>query len=73
VPAGTYFALGDNRDNSYDSRFWGPVPAVNVKGRPLFVYWSYPPGGDLRRSGAFGWISDFFAGTRWSRTLLPVR
>jgi signal peptidase I len=73
VPAGTYFALGDNRDNSYDSRFWGPVPAANLKGRPLFVYWSYPPGGALRRSGALGWISAFFSGTRWSRTFLPVR
>ncbi len=73
VRAGTYFAMGDNRDNSYDSRFWGPVPAANLKGRPLFVYWSYPPGGALRRSGVFGGIYDFFAGTRWSRTLLPVR
>jgi signal peptidase I len=73
VPPGTYFALGDNRDNSYDSRFWGPVPAANLKGRPLFVYWSYPPGGAQRHSGAFGWIFDVFAGPRWSRTLLPVR
>ena len=73
VPPETSFALGDNRDNSYDSRFWGPVPAANLKGRPLFVYWSYPPGDTRRRSGAFGRISDFFAGTRWSRTFLPVR
>jgi signal peptidase I len=73
VPAATYFALGDNRDNSYDSRFWGPVPAANLKGRPLFVYWSYPPGEAQRHTGAFGWISAFFTGTRWSRTLLPVR
>ena len=73
VPPETCFALGDNRDNSYDSRFWGPVPAANLKGRPLFVYWSYPPGAALRRSGALGWISDFFASTRWSRTFLPVR
>jgi signal peptidase I len=73
VPPGTYFALGDNRDNSYDSRFWGPVPAANLKGRPLFVYWSYPPDGALRGAGAIGWISSFFQDTRWSRTLLPVR
>jgi signal peptidase I len=73
VPPETCFALGDNRDNSYDSRFWGPVPAANLKGRPLFVYWSYPPGGAARRSGAFGWLADFFASTRWSRTFLPVR
>jgi signal peptidase I len=73
VPAQMYFAMGDNRDNSYDSRFWGPVPAANLKGRPLFVYWSYPPGGGPRRGAAFGRIADFFASTRWSRTLLPVR
>jgi len=73
VPPETYFALGDNRDNSYDSRFWGPVPAANLKGRPLFVYWSYPPGEAQRHSGALGAIASFFTGTRWSRTLLPVR
>lgn len=73
VPPQTYFALGDNRDNSYDSRFWGAVPEANLKGRPLFVYWSYPPGGGPRRGGPLGWIADFFASTRWSRTLLPVR
>ena len=73
VPPETYWAMGDNRDNSYDSRFWGPVPAANLKGRPLVVYWSYPPGGELRRHGAFGWLSDFFASTRWSRTFLTVR
>ena len=73
VPPGTNFAMGDNRDNSYDSRFWGPVPAANLKGRPLFVYWSYPPGEAQRHSGAFGGIAAFFTGTRWSRSLLPVR
>jgi signal peptidase I len=73
VPAQSYFALGDNRDNSYDSRFWGPVPASHLKGRPLVVYWSHPPGGGRRRPGLIAWIGDFFASTRWSRTLLPVR
>ncbi len=72
VPERAYFAMGDNRDNSYDSRFWGPVPAANLKGRPLFVYWSRPPEGG-RGSGAFGWIADFFTGTRWSRTFTAVR
>ncbi len=40
VPEGYYFALGDNRDDSYDSRYWGFVPAENVVGRPLVIYWS---------------------------------
>ena len=72
VPALSIFALGDNRDNSYDSRFWGAVPAANLKGRPLFVYWSHPQGGPSR-GGPLGWIADFFTTTRWSRTFLPVR
>jgi signal peptidase I len=40
VPAGMLFVMGDNRDNSRDSRFWGPVPVRAVKGKAMFVYWS---------------------------------
>ena len=45
VPPDSYFAMGDNRDVSYDSRYWGFIPRKNVIGRPMFIYWSFvtPP------------------------------
>ena len=71
IPPDAYFVMGDNRDDSYDSRFWGPVPAANLKGRALLVYWSFPASETGR--GLTGRIADFFSETRWSRTFLPVR
>jgi signal peptidase I len=59
VPRQHYFVLGDNRDNSLDSRYWGFVPDSLVRGRPLFVYYSYEP--DSRVS--FDWLTRI----RWSR------
>lgn len=73
IPSDSYFAMGDNRDSSYDSRFWGPVPAGYVKGRALFVYWSFPPRGPDDASGPVAWARRLILGTRWSRTLRPVR
>ncbi|HEY6221772.1 MAG TPA: signal peptidase I [Candidatus Eisenbacteria bacterium] len=73
VPPDSYFAMGDNRDTSYDSRFWGPVPAGNIKGRALFVYWSFPPPDAGARSGPLRWARRLIAETRWSRTFRPVR
>jgi len=76
VPQGYLFCMGDNRDNSLDSRFWGFVPEENVVGEPLFVYWSYDaPSRDwtseelasrLRFDASIVW--NFFTKTRWSRT-----
>jgi signal peptidase I len=53
VPPDRYFCMGDNRDYSWDSRFWGPVPAQMIKGRPVFVYWSY--GGETADGNWHGW------------------
>lgn len=74
VPRGMLFAMGDNRDNSSDSRFWGFVPRDYVVGKPLFVYWSYDaPTADLQ-DWSLGHITDvmahFFTKTRWDRTFL---
>jgi len=76
VPQGFLFCMGDNRDNSLDSRFWGFVPEDNVVGEPLFVYWSYDaPSRDwtseeltsrLRFDVSILW--NFFTKTRWART-----
>ena len=77
VPAGKYFAMGDNRDNSLDSRYWGFVPRENIVGRPLLVYWSIamPESGDDhpaladRASSTLHEAIHFFDDTRWRRTL----
>ena len=81
VPDDRYFAMGDNRDVSYDSRYWGFVPRENLIGRPMFIYWSFetPPNEYLETafSQRLGIILHkvihFFDETRWRRTLRFVR
>jgi signal peptidase I len=65
VPPDSYFVMGDNRNNSEDSRYWGFVPRDLVIGRAMFVYWSYD---ESAPASDWGIIGDFFINTRWSRT-----
>lgn len=79
VPANSYFAMGDNRDNSLDSRFWGFVPRENIIGKPLFIYWSYDApteklaNGNLDPEHLFDIATHFFSKTRWNRMMHFVR
>jgi len=73
VPPGSYFAMGDNRDNSLDSRYWGLVPRENITGKPFICFWSYDaPTDDLQDYNLHHLIDlglHFFTKTRWDRTL----
>ncbi|MGA3026689.1 MAG: signal peptidase I [Bryobacteraceae bacterium] len=77
VPPGVYFAMGDNRDFSFDSRYWGFVPRDNIIGKPLIVYWSYAaPTEELTEQSLprhlLSVFAHFFTRTRWNRTFLLI-
>ncbi len=76
VAQGSYFVMGDNRDDSNDSRYWGAVPASHIEGRALFVYWSLEPRGSDAPSGVAAVARlalDLWRRARWSRLFHPVR
>jgi len=81
VPEGQYFAMGDNRDDSLDSRYWGFVPRSLIVGKALVIYWSYESDTatyrqtDMRQivQRTFDLVLNFFGKTRWSRTFRVIR
>ena len=79
VPPDCFFAMGDNRDNSLDSRYWGFVPRANIIGKPLIIYWSYEASTEALLGPTLGIdhmvdvLEHFFTKTRWRRTFKLVR
>jgi signal peptidase I len=80
IPPGNYFGMGDSRDNSFDSRYFGFIPEENIIGRPLFIYWSFDTPEDEYQHTAwsdrvqfvFHVAIHFFDKTRWGRMFHPV-
>jgi signal peptidase I len=81
VPQDQYFVMGDNRDNSQDSRYWGFLPRGYIKGRAALIYWSYESGREdyidegwaatIKRLASV--VAHFFTKTRWERLFHQIR
>jgi signal peptidase I len=80
VPDAQYFVMGDNRDNSQDSRYWGFLPRHYIKGRALVIYWSYESeredyveeGAAAAARRVVSVVTHFFTRTRWERLLHQI-
>ncbi|MBZ5632923.1 MAG: signal peptidase I [Acidobacteriia bacterium] len=78
VPPNTYFAMGDNRDSSLDSRYWGFVPRENIIGKPLVIYWSYDAPTDQLNTSSISvehiidLAQHIFTKTRWRRSFMLI-
>jgi signal peptidase I len=80
VPSNQYFVMGDNRDNSQDSRYWGFLPRDYVKGKALMIYWSYEAeredyqdeSASATVRGLVSVFAHFFTRTRWDRMLHQI-
>jgi len=81
VPEEQYFVMGDNRDNSQDSRYWGFLPRGYIKGQALMIYWSFDTGAQAQADGGgisgtvsrmFSVVTHFFTRTRWERLLHQI-
>jgi signal peptidase I len=80
IPEGQYFVMGDNRDNSQDSRWWGFLPDSYIKGQALMIYWSYESGSEDYVETGFGAsikrlfsvVTHFFTRTRWERIFQQI-
>lgn len=71
VPGDHLFVMGDNRDNSQDSRYWGFLPRPYIKGRALMIYWSFEQS-EGETGSPVSFLTRFFTGTRWGRLLHQI-